>query len=364
MSENGSVNGAGEKLKPNLNVFANDDRKLPADEVKNESGDDEDGARSGAVNEDEEEEDEDEDSGQSSNDVSAGGYGDASGGYGGMYGQGQQRETPFDRLRRKAQLLARLERKQRSQGAHFIIPPDASLRQLEELDAKVTYEARAEHTVRMYKRVFMFIVAQWEATTKRFPGIGLDLDKFTEEVFLQIDGYDEDFFDVYDMYGAHRVLNPFVRIAFSLLTSSLAYSMSRKMLADPYAAHPQAAANAPPVAQPSAPAPLMSSSVDELLQMRTPEIVPRRVDHHRPVFNHSTAMPAVPEVNDDNNDDEFGPMPAIEQLRMREDAERKQQEPADQGIDLPPAPPAQRRRPGRAARGRPRASVNVSNGEQ
>lgn len=135
-----------------------------------------------------------------------------------------------ERLQLKAQLTARLERKQRFSGMKFDIPSDATLKQLQMLDYKISYETRASQSVKSYQRILIMVVGLWEGVNARYPILGLDLTDYAEQVYLTIDQFDEDLYDLYDVWGSKKRGHPLNRILMSLLTGSVAYSMTRKMM--------------------------------------------------------------------------------------------------------------------------------------
>lgn len=250
-----------------------------------------------------------------------------------------KRLSHSERLRLKAQLLARLERKQRFSGQAFEIPKDATLKELQLLDYKISYESRAAAAVKNYQRILIFVVGLWEGTCKRYPWIGLDLQDYSEQVFLTIDQFDEDLYELYDMYGAKRVGHPLLRIIMTILTGSVAYSMTRKMMAARN--NPQYGTmggttqehqyTAPQAAQQASQAkPTMATSVDDLMS-RVESVYGsgpaaynsnmNKTGRYGPGADIRMDLPSIPE---DDDDDEFGDMPGppanmIQMLRQEED---------------------------------------------
>jgi hypothetical protein len=252
------------------------------------------------------------------------------------------------RLRLKAQLLARLERKQRFSGQAFEIPKDATLKELQMLDYKISYESRAAAAVKNYQRILIFAVGLWEGTCARYPWIGLDLTDYSEQVYLTIDQFDEDLYELYDMYGAQRAGHPLTRILMTIVTGSVAYSMTRKMMMArnnpqygqqqaPQQTQPNVPQNAQQAQQQATQAkPTMATSVDDLLNRGDniygsgPALYNTNAQTGRYGQPAQMDLPAIPEEEMNDSDDEFGemvgpPQNMIQQLRAEEDRHQSNQ---------------------------------------
>lgn len=135
-----------------------------------------------------------------------------------------------ERIKRKARILARLERKAKFGGPKIEIPQDADLETLETLYEKVTYESNADEGVKLYRRFLMWAVATEEQLSKRFPAAGLDLDRWSESVYLTLDTYDAMLYDVYDEYGDKHQMNPLYRLILAVQSNAIMYSTTRKIM--------------------------------------------------------------------------------------------------------------------------------------
>ena len=71
-----------------------------------------------------------------------------------------------DEVRLIAKMKAKLQRKKKFSGVEFVVPENASLRQLQEIDWRITYETRAESSIKLYRRLLMFFVVFLELICK------------------------------------------------------------------------------------------------------------------------------------------------------------------------------------------------------
>jgi len=133
-------------------------------------------------------------------------------------------------IRKKAMLLAKLERKQRLSGIQIKIPYDGTTEDLELMWEKVNYETRAEKAVKLYSQLLVFTTGIIETLSTKIEHIDLDLDGWSHQVYQTKSDYDEYLYDIYDMYGAHRHMNPIIGLTFALAGNAMMYSMARKVV--------------------------------------------------------------------------------------------------------------------------------------
>lgn len=251
------------------------------------------------------------------------------------------------KIQLKAQLLARLERKQRFSGRTFEISKDATLKDLQLLNEKVSYETRALQAVKTYQRILVMVVGFYEGICKRFPILGVtsDIDGYAEHVFLTIEQFDEDFYDLYDLWGAKRRGHPLARILLSVVTGSVQYSMARRMMhnsgvgGDPMMPSPMTPDNRQRYQQQRQSKPQetkdshdnLSTPVNKLNMNQPQQLYKQSVqfDTRSSYVHQSTGLDTIPEEYSDGGDDEFGEMVGppehmIQKLRAEEDRLREE----------------------------------------
>jgi len=133
-------------------------------------------------------------------------------------------------IKRKARILAKLERRVRFTGASIEFNSRMSLEELEVVEAKWAYQSNSDVSVQIMRRMLMFTVATFEAISKNMPFLQLDLDEWSNTVFLQLNQYDEILFEIYDFYASDFEVNPLLKLGVAIITNALMHSFSRKML--------------------------------------------------------------------------------------------------------------------------------------
>jgi hypothetical protein len=148
-----------------------------------------------------------------------------------MSGGGFGEMNREEKIKKKARILAKLERKIKSSGKKIIIPENAELEVYETLYEKVCYETDSDSSVKLYRRLLMWLVTVEETLSKKFPMLGMDLDKWSESVFLTLDSYDDMLYDVYDEYGDTVKMNSIARLVMAVQSNAIMYSTTRKLMA-------------------------------------------------------------------------------------------------------------------------------------
>ncbi len=133
-------------------------------------------------------------------------------------------------IRKKAMLLARLERKQRLSGIQIKIPYDGTIEDLELMWEKINYETRADKAVKLYSQLLVFSTGIIETLSTKVEHIDLDLEGWSHQIYQTKSDYDEYLYDIYDMYGAQRHMNPILGLTFALAGNAMMYSMARKVV--------------------------------------------------------------------------------------------------------------------------------------
>lgn len=319
---------------PDLNKFANDDRKLPPG-VKQDASDNEDDA--GGDDQDVQDSSDDSDDtggGEDESDV------DSDVGYQTQQQQPQrnwleppapQRMNQMQRMQLRAKLRAQIERMDRIHSLRIVIPPNISLRDLQDMHATITYQVKSEQSVRGYRKTFIFLVSLWEGMLKRYPRLGLDADGLCKHIYEQLDIFDEDFYDLYDLYGGMS-FHPLVNISWTLVITTVTYSLQKKMIADPYAMGQNNEPAKPPSVVPPLSTPVQQSTTQTYTPMDAPNVNP-----HRRMA--ATTRPSKPVVNNDDDDDsEYGDMNGLEALRREEDRLQQRRQPAESVVTSAAAP--------------------------
>lgn len=194
------------------------------------------------------------------------------------------REQPLSRrelIRRKAQVLAKLERRERFTGQRIDYKTDMSLEELEVIDAKYSYQANSDVSVKIMRQLLMFSVATIESISKSMPFLQLDLESWSETVFLNLNQYDELLFEIYDYYSSDIDVNPLIKLGFAIVSSAMMHSFSRKIMRNAVSMgrpNPVPAPPPPPARVPTAPNPAPPNAhedLDEIGTMTGPGDVPQ-----------------------------------------------------------------------------------------
>lgn len=134
-------------------------------------------------------------------------------------------------IRRKAQVLARLERRVKFTGKEIEYDPNGTLEHLEIVDAKYNYKANSEVSVQVMRRMLLFSVVGMEAMSKHLRFLALDLDGWSQAVTLTINEYDEILFEIYDYYSGDFDVNPLLKLGVAIFTSALMHSFQKQIFA-------------------------------------------------------------------------------------------------------------------------------------
>jgi hypothetical protein len=146
----------------------------------------------------------------------------------------QDRERK-DRMQKKAKLCAKFERKNayRKTDKKITFNSNMTLEELEQIDEMECYSTRSELSVKVLRRVLVFVCKLIEALSKRFKMLGLDLEGWPEEVYLGLDTYDDLLFEIHDEYCAGMKLNPLAQLGLALGSNAVMYSMTKKLMSHP-----------------------------------------------------------------------------------------------------------------------------------
>lgn len=138
--------------------------------------------------------------------------------------------TRRDIIRRKAQVLGRLERRETFTGVKIDYDPKGDLEYLETIDAKCSYKSNSTISVDMMRRMLIFSCASMEAMSKKLTFLAIDLDGWSEQIMLSMNQYDEILFEIYDYYSGDIDINPLLKLGFAVLSSAMMYSFARQIL--------------------------------------------------------------------------------------------------------------------------------------
>jgi len=138
-----------------------------------------------------------------------------------------------ERNLKKAQLCAKFERRNQHRKVKIEYNPMMSLEELEALDERDGYAKRSEMSVKVLRRCLVFFCKFCEAASKRFPKLGLELEGWSESVYLTLDTYDELLYDIHDEYFCGVRMNPLLQLGVQLTTNALMYSMAKKLMESP-----------------------------------------------------------------------------------------------------------------------------------
>ena len=68
-----------------------------------------------------------------------------------------------------------------------------------------------------------------------FPKYTIDLEGWSEQVYMSLDQYDEMLYDIFDEYGDSLQTNPILMYVMALGSNAVMYSMTRKLMSNPLA---------------------------------------------------------------------------------------------------------------------------------
>jgi hypothetical protein len=164
--------------------------------------------------------------------------------------QRESPDRPTDRVSRKdvygdtahmryerVRLLAKLKRQQLRlpEIDRVRINPNMTLEQLREKSLGSSYESRARQAVLFMRRgtvAFTKIVTFISNLFPQFRGL---LDKWTENVYLTLDQYDDMLYDIYDEYGDAVSMNPIFVFVMALGSNAVMFAMTQKFMQNPLA---------------------------------------------------------------------------------------------------------------------------------
>ena len=128
----------------------------------------------------------------------------------------------------KARLLARLERLKRNSGKIVEFNSTMNLEELLLIDAKVTYEVNTENTVRILRRLLLFGAYVAETMSKKFPWFDMDLQGYSEILYLTLDSYDEVLYNIYDENVSVFQCNAIFQLIMQFGSHMTMYSIANK----------------------------------------------------------------------------------------------------------------------------------------
>jgi hypothetical protein len=139
--------------------------------------------------------------------------------------------------RERVRLLAKLRRQQSRlpENARTRIDDAMSITRLREQAAGASYESRAKTAVLFLRRVTVAFAKMMELITQRFPRLGVELEGWSENVYLTLDQFDDMLYDIFDEYGDQVQANPIVAFVIALASNAAMFSMTKKMMSNPVA---------------------------------------------------------------------------------------------------------------------------------
>lgn len=163
--------------------------------------------------------------------------------WGGLGGAAEPPLTPGDKMQaekerkernlKKAKLCAKFDRRNQYRKVKIEYNPMMSLEELEAIDERDGYAKRSELSVKVLRRFLVFFCKIVEAASKRFPKLGIELEGWSETIYLTLDSYDEILYDVHDEYCSGVRMNPLAQLALQLGTNAIMYSMAKKLAESP-----------------------------------------------------------------------------------------------------------------------------------
>ena len=127
----------------------------------------------------------------------------------------------------KAKVLARLERRRKTNKCQVQFDTNMSLEELMTIDEKCRHECLAENAISCLKRAVVFIVGITERVVENVHIKGFNLEGWAEYVFLNMDQFEENCNEIYDRYPHWFQMNPLVNLAMSLVSNAWMYSMAK-----------------------------------------------------------------------------------------------------------------------------------------
>ena len=142
------------------------------------------------------------------------------------------RQPTLDEIKEKNSIMARLHRLNSTKKYTFIeFDVSDSLDSLRQKNMIATHAAKARTTVDLMKRGTVFAAKGAEALCARFPNKYVELDGYSDHLFLQMAEFDELLYDVYDAHApALQEVSPLMMYLSAIGSNMMMYSMSKKMM--------------------------------------------------------------------------------------------------------------------------------------
>lgn len=141
------------------------------------------------------------------------------------------RLTYDEQLRKKAELLERLQRKKQRNLLKLDFDENMTLEQLMVADARSQYRSSSDTAVAFMRRGLMLYMVVLEALAKRFQQMNIDLEGFSQYAYSNGNNeYDDLLYEIYDMYHDRVKINPVWQLMGMVTTQALMYSMARKVM--------------------------------------------------------------------------------------------------------------------------------------
>jgi hypothetical protein len=146
-------------------------------------------------------------------------------------GNDAPRMTYEERIKKKAFLLAKFERRRQHGILKMEINDNMTLEDLMIADSKLTYHSRGETMVGTMRRLTMFYIFILEAMAANFPKLHMDCTGFSESMMQKQTENDELLYEIWDLYHDSMTINPVWQHVVSITSQALMYSIGRKVMA-------------------------------------------------------------------------------------------------------------------------------------
>jgi len=132
----------------------------------------------------------------------------------------------------KSRILARLHRMSVTQKSFPIqFSVDDTLDSLRKKNTLATHTGKSKVCMEMLKRGTIFLAKGAETITTKYPNRYVDLDGYSNHLYLQIDQFDNLLYDIYDSYSEElSEVSPVLTYLFAIGSNAMMFSMTRKML--------------------------------------------------------------------------------------------------------------------------------------